>query len=266
MAVGSWLIGSYEGMPAQTWSVNVGGTIENIVIPAGDYYLEDTVTAYSYCETVATAMEQHSLLANVVCYLGIDRHVYIEVDANCTITFTDIVGRNFLGFVAGDTSGSAGTFDASLISRHLWVPDKPESPESAILGVSGHKIKDTLVGMSGLGGYVEFNHNDTRRYNAFWWRHIEDDRYWTASELGGEYESFWDTVLSAGLRFKLYRDTTEDPLTAETPVVLSVSDMLGPYKLRPPRSDIAFDLQRDAHPRLDYTFRVDIPVVQVPDY
>src|SRR5688572_3890186 len=140
-------------MPAQTWSVAVqGGATEDITIPAGSYYLEDSTGAYSLCEAVATALDTHTDLSGSACYLGTDRQVYIEVDANCTIAFTDIIARNMLGFQTADTSVNDTVHIASLISRYLWVPDKPESPMDAILGVDGHEVKDTKIGISGLGG------------------------------------------------------------------------------------------------------------------
>jgi hypothetical protein len=264
MVAGSWLVGSYEDMPAQTWSVTANAVTEDVTIPAGSYYLDDSTNSRSLVQAVATALNSHSQISDAVCLLAPDRHVFMETTAtNFDVTFTDTVARNMLGFSA-NLSGDSSYF-APLYSRYLWVPGKRESPSEAIQGVDGYTVKDTRAGLSGLGGRVVVTHNDERTYNEFFWDCLTAARFWTTSELGGEWHEFWDTVVSAGLRFKLYRGTTESS-SVDTDVGLLASDQLGPYKHRFTQGGrVAFDVQRK-QALADANFRVTLPVIVVADY
>lgn len=262
MATGSWLIGSYETMPAQTWSVTANAVTEDVTIAAGNYYLEDTTTSRSLCEAAQTALNSHSQVADATVVLGRDRLVHIDCSVALAIDFTDTVARNMLGFQANLLSATG--HDASLISRYLWVPDKPESPEEAILGVEGYTVKNVRAGLSGLNGHVVITQNDERVYNNFFWDCLLPDRFWTTNELGGEWHEFWDTVVSQGLRFKLYRNATNDE-TSETAVNITAGNQLGPYKYRFSGGRTQFDVRRK-QPLADANFRVELPVIVVEDY
>lgn len=263
MVAGSWLVGSYENMPAQTWSVTANAVTENVTIPAGSYYLDDSTNSRSLVQAVTTALVSHSeISAAAACLLAPDRHVFIDAPLTISITFTDTVARDMLGF-SGNLSG-AGYYQAPLYSRYLWVPGRRESPETAIQGAEGVIVKDTRVGLSGLGGRMVFTHNDERVVNDFFWDCLSADRFWTTSELGGEWHEFWDTVVSAGLRFKLYRDTTEST-TDDADVNLLAADQLGPYKLRTSGNGLRFNVQRKQD-LADANFRVSLPVIVVADY
>ena len=93
MATGSWLVGSYENLPAQTWSVTANSVTEDVTIPAGDYYLDDSTNSRSLVLAVATAMNTHSELSDVVCLLAPNRHVFMESpgSTNFNVTFTSTV-------------------------------------------------------------------------------------------------------------------------------------------------------------------------------
>lgn len=251
-------------MPQQTWSVTVGAVTEDCVIPAGSYYLDDPVSALSFCDAIVAALNTHTTIAagaDPTCVIAQNRHIRIAWTGAFSITFTDTLLRDVLGFTGNLSAASA--YQATHISDYLWVPGKPESPDEAILGVNGRKIKDTRIGQSGLDGRVVSRHNDTRIVNRFWWQHIVQARYWTSSELGGEWQTWWDVVASSFLRWKLYRDVTDDD--GSTSDMSLGSTFLGPYKMRAPREVVDFDMDRSV-PNMDSTFGVELPAVVVPEY
>lgn len=253
----SVLIGSRH-ITAQTWSVTTNSVTEDIEIPAGEYYLSDPSSALSYCTAVAAALNTHSEMTLATCYVSETRQVRITASPNTAIVFTDTDGSDFLGYNANLSSGAAHV--APLISDYLWSPGKPESPLEAILGVPGRKVKDTRVGVSGLGGRMVSTHNDTRMLARFVWRHVVRARYWTTDELGGEFVTFWDMVLSGFARWKLYRDVVEGSGTS----AMDLTDPLGPYKIRPPSDTVEFDIDREVE-MLDLNFSVNIPAIIVPE-
>ena len=88
----------------------------------------------------------------------------------------------------------------------------------------------------------------------------------TASELSGEYASFWNTVVSNYYRWKLYRDVTEeDTATDTTDAALVSADVIGPYKWLPRDGLDQFEYERSVS-RVELFSPVEIPCLLTSEY
>lgn len=262
MASGALLLGSYENFPEQTVSVTQTSP-ENCTVSAGNYYLDDPTNSVSVCAQLAAALTGHSEITVATCWIGEDRLVHLAATQSFTLSWgSATILRDMLGFT-GNLSPAATQFDADVISDYLWHPNKPEAPDS-LLATHGNTIWDTRFGMAG-GGRIVTTTNVSRTENKFGWRFVTDDRFRTTDELGGEYHTFWNTVLSQGLRFTLYRNRTSDD-TSDTDIALSSLNRFGPYKLKGPSSGSVGFQHRRAERWIDATYHVDIPVMQVDEY
>lgn len=264
MAVtGAWWFGARPSMPAQTWSVTSNSVTEDIVIPAGSYYLDDSSSSRSLVSVVETALNGHSQITNTVsCFLARDRLVRITDDNPIDITFTNTDARDILGFT-GNLSGT-GAYEAQNVSDFLWVPDRPADPD-ARLGRDGDTVDDTVFSSSaGTEATLVATQWDERTWNTFRVDHIPNAYGDPGTDVGGTYRTFWHEVLRRFRNIAIYDSTLHDE-TSDTAVGLLASNRHGPYRWRPPGGPVRYELPR-VIPNVHRLHRVSIDVVQTAEY
>lgn len=263
MPLSTWWIGSHPSMPSQSMQVTANASEETITVAAGDYYLHDSSSSFSYITALATALVTHTQISSVTITLGRDRLVHFVFDPATAIEFTDTEGRDMIGM--NGNLASTTDDDADTVSPFLWVPDRPENP-SARVGRDGDIVYDTVV--SATGGpdstLVATGFN-SRQFNDFDVRYIPDAYFDNGIDTnnGGQYRCFFDTVLRRFRRFKIYRNTlhTEGD---ETNVGLLGSNQIGPYRYRLNRGPLRFVNEMETG-RVARLRRARIPVIYSPD-
>jgi hypothetical protein len=263
MAATCWLIGSYPDLPAANITVvdHVAAS-EGQTVAAGDYYVHSVTASLSLLEAVKAAVNAHSNIAD--CNAGMTKSGHVRIWRTGGQTFgvtwgaSGEVVRDLLGYV-GNLS-AASTYTAPLRSPLFWSPGRPESPALSPLGVVGQKIHDTVVSQAGTGTIRTMRFN-TYRINEFFWRFLPVSRVWTSSELGGEFFTFHEQVLSRGRRLWLHRDMEED--TTDTTTIVALGSGLGPYMARGGMD--TWEYVRDV-PSVDALSTVRLEVVQVTEY
>lgn len=259
------LIGSYPALPAQSISVTVGATTEVIVLPAGNYYLTDGTPGRSLLDALETAIGSHSLLlpADIEVRLLRNRSVRVASADACSVQWpSDGVLRDLLGF-ATNLSPAATSFAAPGISPLLWSAARTATYE-ARYATNGILVHDTAVGQS-APGIVTATAFNSYRTNTLMWRYVLNDRVWTSAEAGGQFVSFWGHCLRRMVRFKVYRNTTEDT-TASTAITLgTVLPSSGAYIYAPTERVGAMPFGREFGFH-EYTHPITIPVVSSPEY
>jgi hypothetical protein len=262
MPTSDWLFGGIPNLAAQTWSVTSNAVTEDIVIPAGSYYLDDSSSALSLVSVVETALNTHSQITNTVsCYLARDRLVYIADDNPINITFTDTDARDILGFT-GNLSGDDG-YTAQRVSPHLWVPDRP-GITAARLGRHGDEVYDTQVSSSGgSDATIVATGHDVRLHNEFDYRHVPFDYYDAGDDLGGQWRTFFTTTVRRFRHIKIYQNTLHDE-ASDTAVGLLNSNRVGPYRWRA-SGTIRYET-RNEFENVHNMGRASLPVVVVPEY
>lgn len=229
--VGAWLIGSRPNVPETTVEVTANSVTENVTIPAGDYYLDDSTASLSLAEAWATALATHSEITAASCVLSQDRLMRTSATVNGTGTFTATFPANsivldMLGYNS-NLSPAAASFTADRISSYLWVPGRTESPQLSRLGTEGRYHYDTQILSAGTSHRTAVSNN--KRRHALWkFYSVDNARVWSEDELGGEWITFFDTVLVKAWLFKLYRNTTNDE-SSTSDVSLSSANRQGPY-------------------------------------
>lgn len=216
----AWLIGSVRDLERQV--VEVNASLQQIA--AGSYYLYSPTSSLSLIGSLEAAITAAGVAGASVVILE-NRKVRISAGATFSITWpADGVLQALLGY-SGNLSGAA-TYTAPLISPLLWSPARPESPTKAPLGVLGHEQHQAFHSVSPFDGTRSVVVHGSRTHNRFIWQKVRTDRVQTDDELGGEYVKFWETVLSQGSLFYLWRHVQEDTAGSD-PVVWTSS--LGPY-------------------------------------
>lgn len=266
MPTSAWFVGSYPNMTAQDLEVTVTATQETCTITAGDYYLDHPTSSLSLCDALATALNTHSLLSGVTCWLGRDR--LIHVDGNGTsfsATWTDTDARDMLGF-AGNLSPTATSHDATLVSDYLWVPDRPENPTARLSDI-GYTVYDTVVSSSGnTSATIVASQHDSRVWNEFKPNAVPNAYYNDGgSALGGQWVTFYDTVVCKMRRFWVYRNYTHNEAST-TDVNFSAAGALGPYKYRPASGALFMNEHNRKIANVEQYHDVTLPVVQVSEY
>jgi hypothetical protein len=216
----AWLIGSYASLPQQALTVNASPQ----TVPAGNYYLRDSAAALSLLEKVKAAMTTAGVGA-ASAVLTQDRRVKLSGGANFSITWTDTLLRNLLGFSQGNLAGAA-SYVAASISPLLWSPGRPESPMLAPLGVRGAKVHTVYQAVSPYSGLTQSVSHGYREYNRFMFANIDVDRVRTATDEGGTFACWFENVAVPSARWKLYRNVSETPGSTAT---ATLSAPLGPY-------------------------------------
>jgi hypothetical protein len=203
------LIGSYPNLSAQSLTITVGATVEVIVLPAGSYYFRDGTASLSLLAALETAINAHSLIAGATVVLQRDLKVFISGNGTAfALTWpVDNQLRDMIGATGNLVSATTHTMPNQ--SRLVWSAGK-RGRFTSRLGTDGTPVHDTATGQAATGVVTSASHN-TYRSNSVTWRYVRNARVWTTSEAAGEYFAFWDAVLRHSRRFKVYRDTTEDP-------------------------------------------------------
>lgn len=217
------LVGSVESMPART--VTIYGS--PVTVAAGDYYLRDATGARSLLTAFTAAMTAAGL-ASTTAVVRRNGKIRIAASGTFAVVWTDTVLRDLLGFT-GNLS-LANNYTAPNVSPLLWLPGWPETSETPI-GTAGHKIHDTKIVRSASGKYMSFATHHVRVENRLSWDAVPISRVWTAAEAGGEFRRFYDDVLVAGQRFKLYSGATQEIDLADSSTDMTWTTPLGPYKL-----------------------------------
>jgi len=264
MAITSWLIGSYENLPAQSFTVTAGGA-EVVTVSAGNYFLTDDTDAVSLTEQTELAIETHTGVAGATVSILENRKVRIVTNVATAITWgSATLLRDILGFT-GDL-GSATTHTADNVSEYLWSPGRTETPTEAPLGVVGDRHYDTVIGVDAAGTTLIATENTSRRVNAFSWRMVTTARYWDSDGSGGTYQAFWEAVLRHEWQWYLHRNVDED-LSGSSAVTLAEADKLGPYKMRPGRQGMRMGFNRETgFERVDAMHSVDLAAIEVVEF
>ena len=263
MPLSSWWVGSFPDLPTQTISVTANAVTEDLDIAAGSYYVAHHSGPLSLCEALETALETHSEITTATVILSRDRLVRVTCDVAFTLTWTDTEARDVLG--CANFGVSQTTQVAPNVSPYLWVPDRPADP-SARLGRDGDTVYDTVVSQSGGSpANIVATQHDERTYNTFDVRFIRSQYFDSGvGSIGGEYRTFFDTVLRRLRRFALYRDTLHDEADT-TSVGLINGNHLGPYRMVPGDGPIGF-ANRLELPYVVRLHRATVSVVQTSEY
>lgn len=260
----AWLMGSEPDVPETTISVTANAVTEDIVLPGGNLYPWDGNAANSALNQLHDALESHSEISSCTALIGRDRLPRFTCDISYAIdSWSDLTFRNLLGFAGGEAF--AGTTQTpSGFSDYLWSPGRCEIPD-APLGHPGLPYHDTAVGMSGDAVVIATTNNSGAK-NRFRFSYVRAGRVMTASQLPGEYERFWDTVVRRFYRWKLYREVTEEDTAADgTDAALVSTDVLGPYKLLRAAGLMELTYQREIE-NVELFSPVEIPALLVGDY
>lgn len=225
MAVSSsWLVGSFNLAANATVTVNA----TNKTVLAGDYYLRDATAGLSLIAALQT--EIAAVVAGSTVYIGQDRKVRIDFNGNATTIAIASTLRAVLGFTQA-SYGPVTSVTAENVSPLLWSPGWPETTKGSPVGVTGHKVYDRIMTSSptGLTFDVTLHHSTTM---VEWsWFAVRQDRAWTTTGADGEYVVFFDEVIVAGYRFKLYSNVTEDDASS---TAVTWPTALGPYVVPEP--------------------------------
>ncbi len=258
----AWILGSEPDVPATTIEVTANAVTENIVLPASNYYPWDSTAANSALNQLHDALESHSEITSCTAFFGRDRLPVFTCDIAYSIdSWSDLTFRNILGFT-GTEAFSALTQTPSGFSDYLWSPGRCEVPD-APLGSQGLPYHDTAVGMSGDNVVIATTSNSGRK-NRLVFRYVRNARVFTADELPGEYQRFWDVVVRRFYRWKLYRDITEEDTAADATQTPLTGDVLGPYKWLH-TGDVSFDYEREIS-RVELFNQVEMPCLLVDEY
>lgn len=257
-------LGSYPNLAQQTISVTSGATTENVTLAAGSYYLHDTDTsARSLIETLAAAIETHSVVSGAGVDILENRRIRISATQTFTLTWpVDGVLRDLLGFT-GNLTPAASSHTASGISPLLWAPGRTGTVEGR-LGTDGVPVNDTIVGQAATGIVYAGTHNSYRR-NSFGYRYVQNSRVWTTAEAGGEFIAFWRNVLSRFARFRVHTSVVEDTVGTDPMSFGAYHPETGAYTYAPPGQPGAMPWAREFGFH-EYTHPITIPAVTSPEY
>jgi hypothetical protein len=216
-----WLIGSVRDLEAQT--LTIGGGPQ--AITAGSRYLYHPTSALSLLAQVQAAMTAAGV-AGASAVLLENRKVRLSCSpGSFSLTWpVDNVLRDLLGFTGNLAAVSSAT--ATNISKLLWSPARRESSMRAPLGALGHTVHQVNVSVSPHDGTRSTVAHGERTFNEFVWKMVAAARVQTSSKLGGEYVAFWNTVLSQGSLWHLWRLLEEDTAGSDP---MSLATSIGPY-------------------------------------
>lgn len=259
------LIGSNPSVPATTLAVTVDGTLENLAVAAGKYYLDDPTASLSLMQTVAAALVTHTKITACTIKIRQDRKTQMTLTTTAGTTAidwsSDTTVRDMLGYSQGNLAG-ANAYTSASISKYLWSPMRLEITK-ARLDTQGEPEHDTVTTESGDGVVVAREHN-TWRSNELRWPNTANARVWTTSEAGGEYIAFWDMVLRRFNRFKVYRNFN-DAGTVSDSTEHTLSTAYGPYKPKHSRGPYEFNYRREIE-HVDTRHEVVMRIRSVPEY
>jgi hypothetical protein len=219
----SWLVGAVTLASSATITVNGN----DYSIAAGTYYGYDGTASRSLVDQLEAAIQNEVATASV--YFRKDRYLYIDFDGNSTSLVVAESVRDELGLTAG-TYGASTSITSDAIPSLLWSPGWPETTIGHPVGTSGWTDKQRVatVSPSGLTQYTTIA-GTAKTVTRLRWEYVKKARVWTTDGgAGGEYRKFYDDVIEAGARWKLYSGVTED--TSSSSAVSWPSTVYGPYK------------------------------------
>jgi hypothetical protein len=215
-----WLIGSVRDLAAQILTIDA---VAQPAITAASRYLYHGTASLSLLAQVAATMLTGGATGATAVLLE-NRKVRLRADNPFALTWpADGVLRDLLGFTVN--LAASAQYIAPNVSKLLWSPARRESAMGAPLGVVGHEVHGINPSISPHDGTRTTVVHGSRTYNEFFWRMVATNRV-QSTGIGGEYVAFWDTVLSQGSLFWLWRSLDEN--TADTSSI-TFGTSLGPY-------------------------------------
>lgn len=234
----SWLIGQITLSSSAT--IVVGGN--NVVVPAGDYYLRDGTAGLSLINVIETGIA--GVYTGSTVRILKNRRVKFDFNGNSVTLVIPVALQRALGFT-GSPYGAATTRTAENPSYLLFSPAWPETTTFSPVGVAGRPVSDRVMKASATGQtFWVTKHSSTTMLDLSWFA-VPQSRAWTTSETPGEYKVFFDEVIDAGRRFKLYSQMEEDEDDA---TAVSWTTALGPYVVPNPNYDwfVRFEPRTDS--------------------
>lgn len=218
----AWVIGSIKNIDLD---VTISGSPQNV---SGSRYLYyPGGGSLSLLSAMISAMSSAGL-AGPAAVLTQDRRVKLSAAGVFTVTWTDSELRDLLGFT-GNLAG-ASTYTATNPSPLLWSPAKPLVPELSPWNTLGNDRPLAYFTMSPSDGSTCVVSHGTRTDQRWSASHVAMDRVHTASELGGEWRTFFLECAAKGYRFHVYPEVTEE--TGSTTTAAPTGN-LGPYVFVP---------------------------------
>lgn len=225
----SWLVGSFR--LADDATIVVGGN--DVIIPAGDYYLRHATTALSLIDVIEAGIAGEYTGATV--RILKNRKVEIDLNGNSETLVIPSALQEALGFTSSPYA-AATSRTAENVSTLLWSAGWPETTTRSPVGVLGRKVSDRIMVASATGAtYVVTKHHTTIMADLSW-SAVRQDRTWTTDEDGlpGEFRRFFDVVIDPGYRMTLYPNVMEDDASSDE---VTWPDGLGPYVVPEPDYD-----------------------------
>lgn len=255
----AWLIGSVRDLPEQEFEADGAPA----TLAAGDYYLIGPSTALSLAHQFALSL-QAAGVDDAAAVLTRSRKIKLTASESFTVDWgTATRLRDLLGF--DDDLASLGQHIAPLVSPLLWSPGKPTKSELSPHGIRGMVRPLSYFGVSPADGSATVVTHGSREFQRLSWTVIENERIWTAQQLGGEFVEFFAEVLAKGASLYHYPDVFEDSETSTT--MASIVDGLGPYVFSPDRRAATWVYDRTKG--FDWTDRrqdIDLSLHVVPQY
>lgn len=264
MTTTCWLIGSYKAWPSQT--MTFGGDLsgaEEVAASLGGLYLHHGTTALSCFDQVVSAMTSAGA-TDPYCRFNANGKIQLgHTGANFTVTWTDTLLRDFLGYT-GNLSGDTD-YEADTVSPYWWSPLRPDNPMKAPLGVRGLETGDIGVTSTPDGALCVTDTGTTITENAYVFTHILKERYWTSDEDAGEYLVFHQNVGRKGYLFTLLRNVDEDA-SSSSAASITISNAIGPYALDPKREGFIRIPFARQFPNVEKSYRFTMNVIGPPEY
>lgn len=219
----TWLVGSVESLPAQSFTIDVYGA----TIPAGPYYLTHATSNISLFDLVTSEMDNAAVPDPAVEFLE-NRLVRISASATFAITWGSATTlRDMLGFT-GNLSG-ASSYTATLVSPYLWSAGQTVS-KSTPTGSTGYSVEDATITVSADGTEQYTDFHTTHTWDEWDWPSVYLDRFDASGAYsGGTYLGFRTAVIVPGHRMQCYEIVEED---SSSSTVVTLPTVLGTYRMR----------------------------------
>lgn len=251
----AWIIGSVKALD---YDVTINASAQSVT---GSRYLYHATSSLSILAGMVAAMTAAGL-GTPAAELTRDRKVKLTNGVAFSVTWTDTGLRDLLGFTGNLAAGTSHT--ATLVSPLLWSPAKPLTPELSPHGTLGIRRPLAFYSMSPSDGSAFVVKHGTRTDQRWSCTHVDTDRVYTASDLGGEWATFFDEVAAKGYQWYVYPDVTEDPGSA---TAATLSGALGPYVFTPAGRAPGWDYRRSqGFTWTDKRADVVIPCRDAPEY
>lgn len=219
----TWLIGSVESLPAQSFTINAGAAS----ISAGSYYLYHGTNSLSLMYQLQAALTTAGVAGASVVLLE-NRCVRVSAGGVFSITWGSATAlRDFLGFT-GNLAGQS-SYTATNISRYLWSAGETVSKATAT-GSAGYSVEDATIKVSADGTHQYTDHHITHTWDDWEFPSVLLNRYDSLGAWsGGTFLGFRTAVIVPGHRFQCYEIVTEDNSSTSQ---VTLPTALGTYRMR----------------------------------